>query len=61
MPCLACYRQRLSFIILQPAIYPGKDLLKAKLDLLSKTLMIDYAAETYEALHETKNMPEGEL
>jgi len=39
-------------------LYDGNELLKAKIDLLSKTYMVAYATEEYQRLHNTKEEPE---
>jgi translation initiation factor 3 subunit E len=39
-------------------IYPEKELLQGKLDLISRTNMIDFAMEIFKELHETEEPPE---
>lgn len=39
-------------------IYDETDIQKAKIDLLQKTNMVDYAAEIYTALYKTDDIPE---
>ncbi len=39
-------------------LYSETDIQKAKIDLLQKTNMVDYAAEIYTALYKTDDVPE---
>ncbi len=39
-------------------LYDETDIQKAKIDLLQKTNMVDYAAEIYTDLHQTEDIPE---
>eukprot|EP00013_Stygamoeba_regulata_P005485 CAMPEP_0177637292 /NCGR_PEP_ID=MMETSP0447-20121125/4895_1 /TAXON_ID=0 /ORGANISM="Stygamoeba regulata, Strain BSH-02190019" /LENGTH=424 /DNA_ID=CAMNT_0019139213 /DNA_START=21 /DNA_END=1295 /DNA_ORIENTATION=+ len=38
-------------------IYPEDDVLKAKLELLSKTNMVDFASEIHKSLHKSEDVP----
>ena len=39
-------------------LYDDADIQRAKIDLLQKTNMVDYAAEIYQALYNTEDIPE---
>lgn len=39
--------------------YPEEDILKAKIDLLGKTNMVDYGMDIHKALYRTEDVPEG--
>eukprot|EP00898_Chlorokybus_atmophyticus_P003358 jgi/Chlat1/4022/Chrsp26S08844 len=39
-------------------IYPDEEIMKAKLDLLQKTNMVDFATEIHKVLHNTEEVPE---
>jgi len=47
----------LEFLDLKKDIYTEDDLLKAKLDLLEKTNMVDFAMDIYKKLHKTDEVP----
>lgn len=40
-------------------VYPEEDILKAKIDLLGKTNMVDYGMDIHKALYKTEEVPEG--
>ena len=40
-------------------VYPEEDILKAKIDLLGKTNMVDYGMDIHKALYKTEDVPEG--
>ena len=39
-------------------LYDDADIQRAKIDLLQKTNMVDYAAEIYQALYNTEDIPD---
>jgi len=47
----------LEFLDLKKDLYSEDDLLKAKLDLLEKTNMVDFAMDIYKKLHKTEEVP----
>lgn len=40
-------------------VYPDEDILRAKLELLNQTNMVDYAMDIYRALHHSEDVPQG--
>jgi len=67
-PTIATYLDRhlvfplLEFLDIEkehPLIYNPEDLLKAKLDVLDKTNMVDYAMDIYKKLHKTDEVPQA--
>lgn len=49
----------LEFLDLKKDIYNEDDLLKAKLDLLEKTNMVDFAMDIYKKLYKVDDVPQG--
>jgi len=42
-------------------LYPEEELLKAKIDLLNKTNMVDYAMDIHKSLYHTEDVPQGPI
>lgn len=41
------------------SLYPDEDMLKAKIELLNNTNMVDYAMDIYKTLYRTEDVPQG--
>lgn len=41
--------------------YPDDEILKAKIELLSETNMVDYAGDIHKSLYHTEEVPKGEV
>lgn len=42
-------------------IFPEEEILKAKIDLLAKTNMVDYAMDIHKSLYNTEDVPPGTI
>lgn len=42
-------------------LYPDEEILKSKIELLSKTNMVDYAMDIHKSLYHTEEVPQGLL
>jgi hypothetical protein len=40
-------------------LYPDEQILKAKIELLNKTNMVDYAMDIHKSLYHTEDVPQG--
>ena len=40
-------------------LYPDQDILRAKLELLNQTNMVDYAMDIHRAFYHTEDVPQG--
>jgi hypothetical protein len=42
-------------------VYAESDVLKAQLEILTKTKLVDFAVEKYKLLHKTEDVPAGDI